>query len=595
MRRASASATIWRACVVIFAVLATVQLAIEVFNAPRVLRLGVASQSLFAGGFARERGPTTFTVDSLPAASPLAAAGVVPGDRVRWDEPIGRWYNVVAGDRVALTVLHGDSTRRVEVTVPAAATLPRHQVANYVLDMLGRIAALLLGVILGWRRPDLVAFRGLAAAGIANAFAFPYSAPADVHLAWLDFLASVFQEIGPATLVFFALNYPDDRPIGWRAKLRRVFPWFFGLMLAAEVFYFARLYAGYYEPAFGGFSRICTVVLAVLFFWGLLLAWRQSHGESRIRLQWILATVGTIMAVILLGTLNYLAGTPVPPEDLALVQNIAALAAEAGLVYAVFRRRIFDFGLAVNRTLVFGIVGAILLGVFQIAHGIVSQFLHFDDKNKTILLSAILAVAVYLSFNQLKKVVEKVVDRMFFSHWAASEEDLKSFVAQARHATSADALSKLLVAALDRFTTGAGSALFQRQEAAFVRTEATLAGTPAEVGVNDEAVLAMLADPKALRLRESSSTIRAALALPMAHRGGLLGFVLVGARPDGEPYRTDQIEALESATHKVGLDFYALQLERLADQAAAERRTSETLRAQLQTAMALAKRGPMEG
>jgi hypothetical protein len=479
--------------------------------------------------------------------------------------------------------------------MPAAASLPRHQVANYVMDLAGRAGALLLGVLIGWRRPDLTAFRGLAAAGLTNAFAFPYSAPAEAHLAWLDFVASVSQEIGPATIVFFALNYPDDKPVGWRATLKRYYPWFFGLQLAVALFYYARLYAGYYEPATAWFFRICPIVLSVLFFWAILLAWRQARGESRVRLQWILATVGTIMGVILIGSLNYLAGNPIPSEDLGLIQNAAALAAEAGLVYAVLRRRIFDFGLAVNRTLVFGIVGAILLGVFQIAHGIVSGFLHFDDKNKTILLSAILAVAVYLSFNQLKKVVEKIVDRMFFSHWAASDEDLKRFVAQAKHASDADALSKLFVAALDRFTQGAGCALFQRHEAAFLRTEATLAGAPGEVGLNDEAVLAMLAHDTALRLRDSSSAIRAALAVPMAHRGELFGFVLLGARPDGEPYRTDQVETLEFATHEIGLDFYALQLERLADQAAAERRTSETLRAQLQTAMALAKRGPLEG
>ena len=53
------------------------------------------------------------------------------------------------------------------------------------------------------------------------------------------------------------------------------------------------------------------------------------------------------------------------------------------------------------------------------------------------------------------------------------------------------------------------------------------------------------------------------------------------ARPDGAPYRTDQIGTLEYATREVGLDLYALQLQRLTDQAAAERRTSETLRAQL--------------
>src|SRR4029079_6836837 len=213
-------------------------------------------------------------------------------------------------------------------------------------------------------------YRGLAAAGLTNAFLFPYSAPAEFHIAWLDFIASVSQEVGPAALVFFALNYPDDKPVGVRAVLKRWYPWLFGVLLAAEVSFYLRLYTGHYETAITWPTRLSPIVLAALFFWAILLAWRQSTGESRIRLQWILATVGTIMAVILIGALNFIAGNPVPPEVLGLFQNVAALAAEVGLTYAVLRRRIFDFGLAVNRTLVYAIVGAILLGVFQIAHGV---------------------------------------------------------------------------------------------------------------------------------------------------------------------------------------------------------------------------------
>jgi hypothetical protein len=91
---------LWRCGVVVFAVLATVQLAIEVFHAPRVLRLGLLTEQFFEGRALRERGPTTFVVDSVPATSPLLSAGVLPGDRLRWDEPIGRWYNLAAGDPV---------------------------------------------------------------------------------------------------------------------------------------------------------------------------------------------------------------------------------------------------------------------------------------------------------------------------------------------------------------------------------------------------------------------------------------------------------------------------------------------------------------
>ena len=196
----------------------------------------------------------------------------------------------------------------------------------------------------------------------------------------------------------------------------------------------------------------------------------------------------------------------------------------------------------------------------------------------------------------MKKIVEKVVDRIFFNSWAISEEDLKHFVAEAKHASDAEALSKLLVASVDRFTEGAGCAVFRRDEGDnYLRKEGTLASMPEKVSANDEAVLAMRAHDKGVRMRDSSSTLRAALALPMAHRGELFGFVLLGPRNDGEPYRTDQIDVLEFAAHEVGLDFYALKLEQLANQVAVERRNSETLRAQLQTAMTMAKSAPLEG
>ena len=590
MNRNSKSASAWRWTITIFAVLAAVQLAIEIFSAPRVLQLGVAGEPLFEGGFLRERGPTTFVVDSIPAGSPLAAAGVVPGDRIRFDDPIGRWHNLSAGERVALTVLHGAESRRIEVVVAAAKTLPRHQTSNYVMDIVERLAALLLGVLIGWRLPDFTAFRALAAAGLLHAFVFPNSAPASAHVGWLDFVGSVSQDIGLGALTLFAINYPDDRPVGLRAAMRRYFPWLFGVLIVVALFHYARLYAGYFELETRWIFRAYAIVLPVLFFWAIYLAWRQSQGDSRIRLQWILATVGTIMVAVVVGTLNTLTGDPIAPEDLGFAQNVAALAAELGLVYAVLRRRIFDFGFAVNRTLVFGIVGAILLGVFQIAHGVVGEFLHFDDKNKAILLSAILAVAVYLAFNQLKKVVEKVVDRIFFNSWTVSEEELKRFVAQAKHATDGGALTTLLVAAVDRFTGGAGCAVFERRDdGTYRRTESTLAGAPNEMSTNDETVLAMRACDKALPLRDGTPAVTptAVLALPMAHRGDLPGFVLLGPRHEREPYRPDQIDAPERAVRDVGLDFHALRVEHLVQQVAAERRTVETLRAQLRTAMAV--------
>ena len=475
---ANSSATnvvVWRCLIVILALIATVQLAIETIHAPRELSLGVRGERLFEGSFLRERGPTTFVVDALPPGSPLAAAGVSPGDRLQWEEPIGRWYNVAAGERVAVTVLHGDTRRAIEFTMPAARELPRHHLANYVLGWLTSLFGLLLGVTLGWRRADLTAFRGLAAAALLATIQFPYAAPASAHIGWLDLVSSVSHELPFGALVFFAINYPDDRPSGWRAVLKRYYPWIFGLQVATAVIYYAQLYSGSFEPVTRWIFRSYEIVLPALFLVTIMATWRRAHGETKVRLQWILATLGVMTGAILLAVLNRLVGNLIPGPDVDLILNVITFAALLGLAYAIVRRRIFDFGLAVNRTLVIAIVGAILLGIFQVAHALVGRYLQFDDRNQALALSAVLAIAIYLSFTYLKKYVEKFVDRVFFGSWAAREQDLKRFVKEAGHATDADALGSLLIAAIDRFTQNAGCAMYRGTDGAdWLRTEGTL-------------------------------------------------------------------------------------------------------------------------
>jgi hypothetical protein len=472
--------------------------------------------------------------------------------------------------------------------------LPPYAEANYVIVTVARLLAVMMGLAIGWRRPELAALRALAATALLAPMVFPSSSPEAMHLQWLDLIGGVSSDIGFGVLVFFALNYPDDRPTGWRAALKRVYPWIFGLQLAAAIYYFDRQHDGYFEPLCWWLIKVFAVVNPSLFFVGILLAWRTAPGEIRLRLQWILATLGAIVVTFVLGNLNRWAGSPIPDGRFDMVSNVTFMVAEIVFIYAVFRHRIFDFGLAVNRALIFAIVGAILFGAIQLAHAVASEFLHVDDRNKAVLLSAILALTVYLSFNKLKKAVEKAVDRLFFRSWAAREEDLRRFVKESELATDPAALGRLFVAAVDRFTGGAGCALFHRQtDRSYARRHTTHAGTPERVDANDETVLALRAHGEAITpLGDSAQATSpdAALALPMLHRGQLLAFALIGAPPGAAPYRPDQVAALQSAAHQVGFDFHAMRIEALEHLVAAERQATATLRAQLDTALSLVRR-----
>jgi hypothetical protein len=354
--------------------------------------------------------------------------------------------------------------------------------------------------------------------GLFVAGNFPDSAPGPAHIGWMDFVSSVAQELSLAAMVLFAINYPDDRPVGWRAVLKRWYPWYFGVVAAVTLYYYAQLYRGNFEPLAGAVFRIDAIALPAIFLVTIVLAWREARGDARIRMQWILASLGTIVAAVLLGNLNATAGFPMPPELAAVILNASILVGIVVFVYAVMRHRIFDFGLAVNRTLVFAIVGAILLAAFQAANRFVTVFLHFDDGSRR---SADrdprgrrLPVV-----QSLKKIVERFVDRLLFSRWAEREDDLRRFIAEAKHVRDPDALSTLTVAALDRFTDGAGAALYRRDDqGSHRRLHATLADAPEAFGPDDAVVLAMQAHRNACRPRERAPASPADLAVPMTRR-----------------------------------------------------------------------------
>ena len=58
-------------------------------------------------------------------------------------------------------------------------------------------------------------------------------------------------------------------------------------------------------------------------------------------------------------------------------------------------------------------------------------------------------------------------------------------------------------------------------------------------------------------------TLNAVLVLPMILRTEVRGLILVDAKPSGEDYRPDELEALAAAAQRIGMDLHALDIDRL--------------------------------
>ena len=247
--------------------------------------------------------------------------------------------------------------------------------------------------------------------------------------------------------------------------------------------------------------------------------------------------------------------------------------------------RLLDLGFALNRALVYTVVSAILLGAFGLLEWAFDHFVHIEGREKNALVDAAIALTVFLTFHRVRDLVEHNIERMFYRGWRENEAGLMRFAAEAGYITRPGPLARAFVGELKRFSGGADCGVYWQGRAGFRR----IAGDgPAAAGADDPGLVALRARLKPVQVEDAASHLPGVLLLPVAHQGRLQGFVLLGAKPDADGYRPDEVDALAHATRQVGMDLHALDFQRLEREAADLRQQNAALSAQVQLARDLA-------
>jgi hypothetical protein len=426
----------------------------------------------------------------------------------------------------------------------------------------------LLGLVIGMRQAHLQTSRALALAFLwwslnlgMNYTTVPEVAVVLEVVFWLALAPGWYYGL------WFAIHYPDENPQGWRRALRRVLPPFLVALVAVEAAALA-LALQRASPAWFTWTQVPYIgaagVLMLVAFWD---GWRRSSGVLRQRFSWLLgafALMWTVSYATWLGDFVQSGGV-VDAEVrrwLGYIAVLGSLTALVGLTYAILRHRVLDMGLALNRSLVFAVIGAVLLGSFHFLNVLAGRLLHFDDPAKAGLLSALLAGFIGLAYPKVRPRAEWLVDRLFFGPWVAREADLARFAADARGYTDATALATALVAAVDRFTTGAGAALYVRRLDGRYALEqgATMAAPP--VLDADELLAVALRAGRSVAVRdEVHSTLPGELAIVLSRQRELDAFVLIGRQRDGRAFRSDEVVALRDALQTAGGEWQSLRWE----------------------------------
>jgi hypothetical protein len=263
--------------------------------------------------------------------------------------------------------------------------------------------------------------------------------------------------VSPATLLFALLIYPDGRlatarvrPLAWLVAL------WAGLTAAV-----AALGGGIYNgpPLEHGISlhgaaaqtlqRLMPVLYAI--FPVLLLGaagslldrFRRAHGAERQQLKW-LAYAGALVAVVwVVPAVGGIAAWKHVADNLVLWSVPLAIGV------AVLRYRLYDIDRLVNRTLVYGVLTALLGAVYAAGVFGMGNLLNRAGGESALAVAAS-TLAVAALFQPARRRVQGLVDRRFNRRRYDAAKTIEAFSVRMREQIDLDTLTAELLAVVDR-------------------------------------------------------------------------------------------------------------------------------------------------
>jgi hypothetical protein len=159
--------------------------------------------------------------------------------------------------------------------------------------------------------------------------------------------------------------------------------------------------------------------LTVASLGSLVRRYRRADGVLRRQLAWVVYGIAVAVAMSILGA---------APHGSAVFQLLEALAIVGGLAIAMFRYDLYDIGVVVNRTLVYGALTA-TLALTYLACVLLLQLVLDPSSGLAVAASTLAAAAL---FRPARARIQAVVDRRFYRQKYDAQRTLAAFSAGLR-------------------------------------------------------------------------------------------------------------------------------------------------------------------
>jgi hypothetical protein len=182
----------------------------------------------------------------------------------------------------------------------------------------------------------------------------------------------------------------------------------------------------------------------------LLQRLRRARGLERSQLKWFayaVALVGVSLAVHLAALA---VGLPLIESVTLVALLVAVLGVPVAVGIAVLRYRLYDIDRLINRTLVYGLLTALLAGIYAGLVLVLGQLFGGVGRDPPSLVVAGATLAVAALFQPARRRIQAVVDRRFNRRKYDAAKTVEAFSARLRDEVDLDVLAAELLAVADQ-------------------------------------------------------------------------------------------------------------------------------------------------
>lgn len=461
--------------------------------------------------------------------------------------PLGHTYNfIIERDKNAITV------PVTSVKLGVTSGLRTFQWMNLIQIMIGAVLALLAL----WRGRDRAA-AGLAlwtAGFVAGAILFPLDGWPGLAVVSTANIGNLLSRVG-----FYIMADAVARPILSRG-MRRVYLGVFVLILAAGATLFSLggpvLYA--FTGWAGGLLPICGLVWSASFLVPVLLlfsSYQHATQAQRLRLRWMLWS-GVIYLVGIVTS-----NTPILSLQFSVATTyVCQIIGVLGFLYAVLRHRVVDVSVVLDRTLVYGAITALVVGVLAAVNSLVEHAAL--GTNASVLLQVAVPLALGIVLMRVRAYLDRIVERVFFRKRYLADKTLRRFASICGQFEQADELMATAIEEIRRHLGARGIAFYERRPEKYIcALQEGDVRYPSQVKIDDTAFVAARADQNDIDLSELHSSLGTdGYVFPMSAHGEMQ-YVLVCANRPGEHYSSDERLLLAHVAREIGMTLYGLRMQ----------------------------------